>query len=201
MHRNRSTETNRRSFATRAISFADRQFGRLIWGRTFGEFGKKSEIGRPLFLSGRKSIFIQKSVKIWKMARLEAIGPEGQIKIGQGTIIQPFVHIGAAKLVEIGNNCLFASQVYISDHDHDWIDPDVPPALSKKLICAPVSIGDGVWLGERVVVLKGVSIGENSVVGAGSVVTKSLPSRCVAVGIPAKIVNSWNAKTGRWEKV
>ncbi len=58
----------------------------------------------------------------------------------------------------------------------------------NELVTAPISIENNVWIGEKATILKGVSIGENSVIGAGSVVTKSIPANCVAVGSPAKVI-------------
>lgn len=121
------------------------------------------------------------------------------LSIGDRTQIHPFVHIGATSGVEIGSDCLFASHVYITDHDHDWRDGSKPVSSSRVLLTAPVTIGDGVWLGERVCVLKGVTIGDGAIVGAGSVVTKDIPARCIAVGSPARVVKRWNDETREWE--
>lgn len=138
------------------------------------------------------------------MARLEALNAgakEPVIEIGSGTSIQPFVHLGAVLSIRIGRDCLFASHVYITDHDHDWRDGRTPARLQPNVIAAPVVIGDGVWLGERVCVLKGVTIGDGAIVGAGSVVTKDIPPRCIAVGSPARVVKRWNDETQEWEPV
>ncbi|MFI4855381.1 MAG: acyltransferase [Phycisphaerales bacterium JB065] len=143
-------------------------------------------------------------VHIWPMARLEALSAGAKdpvIEIGSGTSIQPFVHLGAVLSIRIGRDCLFASHVYITDHDHDWRDGRTPARLQPNVIAAPVVIGDGVWLGERVCVLKGVTIGDGAIVGAGSVVTKDIPARCIAVGSPARVVKRWNDETQEWESV
>lgn len=152
---------------------------------------------------GADQMAIGDAVHIWPMARLEAFGDgrEVLLKIGRGTSIQPFVHIGAAVGVSIGEDCLFASHVYITDHDHYSPDPHSPVRHSKSLVVAPVRIGNGVWLGERVCVLKGVTIGDGAIVGAASVVTKDIPPRCIAVGSPARVVKRWNDDTGAWERV
>ena len=112
----------------------------------------------------------------------------GVIEIGDGTSIHFDFHCGASNQVIIGKDVLIAGKVYISDHDHVFDHRELPPRLCRELISSPVIIEDGVWLGEGCVVLKGVSIGRRSVVGANAVVTKSVPEGCVVCGVPAKIV-------------
>ena len=74
----------------------------------------------------------------------------------------------------------------IYDCDFHEINPESRNASVGQIL--PVSIGDNVWLGSRIMVLKGVSIGSHSVIAAGSIVTQSIPSRCIAAGIPAKVI-------------
>lgn len=201
----KNSENSARKFRPlhkRGVSFLKRKLAYLFWGRKFGEFGSKSYIEKPLFLTGQQAIEINSDVMIWRFARIEAIDPipgKINIRIGKGTKIHPFVHIGACEYVQIGEDCLFASNVYITDHDHDWSDPNIPPAKNQNLISDPVIIGNGVWLGERVSILKGVTIGDSTVVGAGSIVTQDLPARCVAVGAPARIKKVWNDTIEQWE--
>ena len=81
---------------------------------------------------------------------------------------------------------MFAGNVYLTDADwHDRNHRVFPPGPS-----APVTLGDNVWLAEGVIVLKGVTIGDNTIVGAGSVVTRSLPANAVAAGNPATIIGA-----------
>ncbi|RYZ52293.1 MAG: acyltransferase [Sphingobacteriales bacterium] len=108
------------------------------------------------------------------------------IRIGNNNQFSNNISIIAASEVVLGNGCLVGDQVSIYDCDFHEVDPvnrtrSVGPVL-------PVVIGNNVWLGSRVMVLKGVSIGDNTVVGAMSLVTKSLPANCVAAGVPAKVV-------------
>ncbi len=113
---------------------------------------------------------------------------EAEIRIGDFCLIAPGVRISAAKSIHIGNNCMFAANVIISDSDWHGIYNRIRPFRCTK----PVVIGNNVWLGERVIVTKGVSIGDNSVVGAGAIVTKDIPANCVAAGNPAQVVKSIN---------
>ena len=130
-----------------------------------------------------------------------------RIVIKDNVELNDFVHIGAANYVEIGNNVLMASKVYISDHNHGFYsgdeqsDPEMPP--SRRLLDAhrKVIIGDNVWLGEFVSVLPGVTIGKGSIIGANSVVSRDIPPYSIAVGTPARVVKQYDPVGKRWESV
>lgn len=90
--------------------------------------------------------------------------------------------VGAAECVVIGDDVLCGSNVTITDTDWHGIKPDERRKAGRT---APVLIKNNVWLGLNVVVLKGVTIGENSIISAGSVVNKSIPPNVIAGGMPA----------------
>ena len=121
--------------------------------------------------------------------------------------INDFVHINAVDCVKIGNNVLIASKVFITDLAHGSYrgdDNDSSPeeiVINRKLSSKSVEIGDNVWIGELVSILPGVQIGKNCIIGANSVVTKSIPDNCIAVGNPAKIIKKYNFETKHWEKI
>jgi acetyltransferase-like isoleucine patch superfamily enzyme len=115
---------------------------------------------------------------------------DAEIVIGDYCLISPGVRISAAKSIRIGDNSMLAANVIISDSDWHGIYNRVRPFRCTK----PVIIKNNVWLGERVIVTKGVTIGENSVIGAGSVVTKNIPANSVAAGNPARIIKTINPK-------
>lgn len=151
----------------------------------------------PFYLQGGKFITIGKSFSCDHRLRLDAfeefLGDKfiPEIIIGDNVCIQKDCHIGAINKIIIGNNVLLASKVYISDHSHGEVTKDalvVPPAQRKLFSKGPIVIEDNVWLGEGVVVLPNVTIGENSIVGANSVVTKSIPRNSVVAGNPARII-------------
>jgi len=128
---------------------------------------------------------------------LQAIG-EGRLVIGDNVNVSDWVHIGALSSVTIGNGCLMGSKVLITDHSHGStadialsapLRPDARALQSK----GPVVLEDNVWLGDAVIVLPGVRIGQNAIVGANSVVTQDIPGNTVWAGVPA--VQIWPRST------
>jgi len=191
----------RRSLGEKVLGRIAASLRRRRWRRRLAAFGPGSDIEPPAHVLGGGAIRIAEGVRIWRHARIEALNPapgEIRLAIGAGTVIQPHVHIGAVRDVTIGAEVLMASHVYITDHDHDFSDPDDPVLSNGKLLVEPVRIGDRAWLGERVMVLKGVTVGEGSVIGAGSIVTKSVPPFSVAVGAPARVVRRYDRERGEW---
>ncbi len=109
-----------------------------------------------------------------------------KIRIGASTYINRNTFLDATESITIGKECAIGPGCYITDHDHGQ-DLSLSP-LAQPMFSKPTRIGDRVWLGANVTVLKGVTIGENTTVGAGSVVTKDLPAGAIAVGVPAKVI-------------
>ena len=107
----------------------------------------------------------------------------GRIEIGNHTFINYGSSIAARASVKIGSHCHLGHYLFVMDNDqHDVVRHwELPPS-------EPVIIGDNVWIGSKVVILPGVRIGNNAVVGAGSIVTKDIPPRCVAAGNPARVI-------------
>jgi len=115
---------------------------------------------------------------------IEIVSHEGaRVSIGDHTFINYGSSISAHELVKIGRHCLLGHYTLILDHNEHGVDKRSAIAPSS-----PVTIEDHVWIGSRVIILPGVSIGHHSVVGAGSVVTKDIPANCLAVGNPARVV-------------
>ena len=113
----------------------------------------------------------------------------GKLSIGANSFLNSHTRIVCHEEIEIGANCLFGPFSSVLDHNHtvDFIDGQLK---REQLETAPIRIGNNVWIGEKAIVLMGVSIGDNSVIGAGSVVTKTIPANSVAVGVPARVVRS-----------
>ena len=164
-----------------------------FYGPFLGHLGRGSRLERVSLLTNPDCLFVGNNVGIAHGARIEAFLNhrehlyEPSITIGDGSSIQPYAHIAAAAKMVIGRYVLMGSRVFITDHDHEFLDPDIPVG-EQALVVAPVQIEDFVWLGENVVVLKGVTIGHHAVVGANSVVTHDLPPFAVAAGSPARVL-------------
>jgi acetyltransferase-like isoleucine patch superfamily enzyme len=110
------------------------------------------------------------------------------ITIGERNFFNNNISIGAAEKVVIGSDCLFGGMVSISDCDFHDLRPKM--RHSSQGLKGPVVIEDNVWIGFGTVILKGVTIGTNSVVGAMSLVTKSIPANCISAGNPARVIRT-----------
>jgi acetyltransferase-like isoleucine patch superfamily enzyme len=112
----------------------------------------------------------------------------GRIRIGDYCLIGPGVRIGSAHEIIIGDNCMMAHGAYLTDSD--WHDVYNRITIGKT---APIKIENNVWVGDSAIVCKGVTVGENSIIGAGAVVVNSVPPNCIAAGNPAKVVKQLDA--------
>ncbi|KRD63892.1 acetyltransferase [Flavobacterium sp. Root935] len=179
----------------------------LIYTKLF--FRNAKLIRLPFDIRNKGFIEFGKGLTTGFGCRVEAY-PETKNKvlfIGDNVQMNDYVHITAMKNVTIGNNVLMASKIYISDCSHGSYSgdnndshPDLTP-VERSLFSKPVSIEDNVWLGEFVSVLPGVTIGKGTIVGANSVVSKSLPNYVIAVGSPAKPIKKFNFEINKWEKI
>ena len=124
---------------------------------------------------------------------LQARG-RARIRIGRGTAMSNNISLVAMDSIDIGEKCLIGDLVTIMDSDFHRVDPAERWQGSDP--AAGVRIGNNVWLGSRVIVLKGVMIGDNTVVAAGAVVVRSLPANVVAAGVPAKVIRELAGRSG-----
>jgi acetyltransferase-like isoleucine patch superfamily enzyme len=113
---------------------------------------------------------------------------EGRIRIGSGTFLNIAVMVASVELVEIGDHCMFANGCFVTDGSHRFDDPHKPVPWQGFDSKGPTRVGDNVWCGAHVVITSGVTIGERCVIGANSVVTRDLPPRSIAAGVPAKVL-------------
>ena len=177
---------------------------RLVYCRSFKQFGKKSLIVCPLHVNGIENISIGSNVYINNKAWLAAVplskSNNCELYIGHGSRIGNFNHIYSTKSIIIGNDVLTADKVYISDNLHGYEDINTPIHKQEIKQIGTVKIGDGSWLGENVCVI-GANIGVNSVIGANSVVTKDIPDYSIAVGSPAKIIKKFCFEKNEWVNI
>lgn len=119
--------------------------------------------------------------------------PGPSIILGERVFVGTGVEFNCYSRIEIGNDTLIAAGTRMIDHDHGM----APESLiaRQEQVAAPIRIGNGVWIGANVVILKGVCIGDGAVVGAGAVVTRSIPAGSVWGGIPARPIGSGSRGT------
>jgi acetyltransferase-like isoleucine patch superfamily enzyme len=180
-----------------------------IYTRVF--FPDARLIRLPFDIRNRKNITIGKNFTSGFGCRIEAFPMKSKditcISIGNDVQINDYVHIAAAESIKIGNNVLMASKIFITDISHGSYGVngvhDSPTTIPKErsLTVKPVEIGDNVWIGEFVSILPGVTIGKGSVIGTMSVVSKSIPPNCIAVGSPAKVIKQYDFESKMWVKV
>ena len=123
---------------------------------------------------------------------------DSKIIIGSNVTATERLQIAACIEVSVGDDVMFASNIHINDAMHGFEDANVPYKYQNLFRIAPIRIDSGCWIGQNVVILPGVKIGKNSIIGANSVVTRSIPARCIAVGSPARVIRQWDAKTSKW---
>lgn len=172
-----------------------------LWIQNFlGEVGEKCHFGYPLHLEGGGSQRIRIGAKTgigshsvlgsWvRYGKDEQYEPE--IIIGNDCNIGEFCHITAINKITIGDGLLTGRFVYIGDNAHgglSWEEADTPPASRHLASKGEVKIGRNVWIGDKVSIFGGVTIGDNVIIGAGSIVTHDVPSNCMAAGMPAKVI-------------
>lgn len=165
--------------------------------KRFKEVGKNFNIKKDFCFYNPQYIEIGIGFHASERFRMEAIDVfvdqffSPSIKIGNNVVFNTDIHIGCVNSIHIGNNCLFASRIFITDHQHGESELQINDVIrmNRPLISkGPVVIEDNVWIGEGVVILPKVTIGKNSIIGANSVVNKDVPPNCVVAGNPARII-------------
>ena len=151
--------------------YADVELKRNILQKLFGKIGENVHLDIDFHCEYGKHIFV-----------------------GNQVVINMNCTFVDNNIIEIGNNVLIASnvQLYTATHStkvHERImnDEEIKTGICKTY-ALPIKICDGAWIGGGSIVLPGVTIGKNSVIGAGSVVTRSIPDNCVAVGNPCRVI-------------
>jgi acetyltransferase-like isoleucine patch superfamily enzyme len=170
----------------------------------FGEgfYCETAQIFRHLRNKKPDAVMIGKHVSCYAGCSF-ALGENGRCTIGDFTLLNGAL-IMAEEKIDIGSHCLVSWNVGIADSDFHPLEPAqrmidaqaLAPFFNDRpsrprLETAPVKISDNVWIGMNAVILKGVTIGENSVVAAGSVVTKDVPANTVVAGNPAVAVKTF----------
>lgn len=165
--------------------------------KKFHHFGNHSHIRLDSMVVGWHYIGIGDYFSVGRDLQLGALDNYENIKytpsiiIGDKVTLSNRIQISCIDRIEIGDGCLFGNDVYVSDNSHGEISADVlniPPYERELTSKGPVIIGKNVWIGRCTTVLSGVTIGDNAIIGANSVVNTDIPANCVAVGCPAKVI-------------
>jgi acetyltransferase-like isoleucine patch superfamily enzyme len=117
---------------------------------------------------------------------------EGEVSIGAKTVMGQECTISAYKHVSIGRECIIADRVMLIDFDHGVVEVERPIRL-QGIYKRDVRVGSNVWMGYGACVLRGVSVGDNSIVGTNAVVTKDVPENAVVGGVPARVLRMRDA--------
>jgi len=167
-------------YAKRFLAHQFEYFGR---GIVFMKPQHVEVFGGPVYLGDYSTIIATPDRKV-RFAVWPVWLGKGKIEIGKCCLICPGTRIMSATSITMGDGCMTAQNVSISDADwHDIYDRSMPIGKTQA-----VTIGNNVWLGDSVIVNKGVTIGDNAVIGAGSIVVKDIPANAIAVGNPATVI-------------
>ena len=162
---------------------------RMLYGKRVS-FGKNILINHKFKLKGRGKLVVGDSCNLWaheESNKFFLYGNGAEIKIGEGSQLNGAT-IHCLEKVRLGSNCLIGSAIIMDTDFHEFHDPS--HILYGNPKSKPVTVGNGVWLCGQCVLLKGSSVGNNSVVGFRAVVTKNFPSDVVIAGNPARVVKS-----------
>jgi acetyltransferase-like isoleucine patch superfamily enzyme len=183
-----------------------RLFWRYLWRRLLTPAGRRWRSDGPFFLGRGLELKIEPRGEI-RFGRFVWIGDgtkirchEGVVEIGDKTVMGQECTISAYQRVRIGNECVIADRAMFIDFDHGMVEVERPIRL-QGIYKRDVEVGNNVWIGYGACILRGVSVGDNSVIGTNSVVTKDVPANAVVGGIPARIIRMREAPQDlRWER-
>lgn len=185
------------NFLNGKIQAAKTYFHTGYCSRRFLAIGSDCQISPSCTLMGEQYISLGDNVIISQWCRVTAYDRyhsqhfSPHIHIGNHSHIGSYSHITAINSIHIGDGVLTGKKVLITDNTHGLSTLEIMkirPTERDLASKGPVTIGNNVWLGEHVIILPNVTIGDGAIIGAGSVVTHDIPAYCVAIGSPAKVI-------------
>jgi len=142
--------------------------------------------GRPALLNEGRIVIHDRVQLVSTMARLELVATGGVLlEIGERSLVNFGGSIVASELVRIGPRCLIGPYVMMLDNDFHRIEPE---RRLERPPSKPIVVEENVWIGARVILMSGVTVGRDSCIGAGSVVTADVPPRTFVAGVPARVI-------------
>jgi len=184
------------------------RYGRLLWRylwrRILTRAGRRWQTSGMLFLGRRLELQIGRGGTI-RFGHFVWIGDgskirchEGVVEIGDKTVMGQECTISAYRRVRIGEQCVIADRAMFIDFDHGVVEVERPIRV-QGIYKRDVEVGSNVWVGYGACILRGVRIGDNSIIGTNAVVTKDVPANAVVAGIPARVIRMREAPQGlRW---
>lgn len=172
-----------------------------LWRKGYKGFilGKRGRINRLNYFSIGTNTTIGYDYRMIFIDRYHGGEYNPSLTIGKNVSIANRFTALVSDKIRIENDVLIASDVVIISHNHG-LNPELSSSYANiPLTTAPVTIQRGCWIGEKVVVLPGVTLGERTIVAAGAVVTKSIPAYSMVAGVPAKIIKQYSFETHQWE--
>jgi acetyltransferase-like isoleucine patch superfamily enzyme len=144
-------------------------------------------LGRGLELQVAPGASIEFGRFVWLGDGTKVRCHEGRVEIGAKTVLGQECTISAYKHVRIGEQCVIADRAMFIDFDHGVVEVE-RPIRTQGIYTRDVEVGSNVWIGYGACILRGVTVGDNAIVGTNSVVTKDVPANAVVAGIPAKVI-------------
>lgn len=183
-----------------------RLFWRYLWRRLLTPAGRRWRSDGPFFLGRGLELKIEPRAEV-RFGRFVWIGDgskirchEGAVEIGAKTVMGQECTISAYQRVRIGEQCVIADRAMFIDFDHGIVEVERPIRL-QGIYKRDVEVGNNVWIGYGACILRGVSVGDNSVIGTNAVVTKDVPANAVVGGIPARIIRMRESPADlRWDR-
>ncbi len=179
------------------------KFFRNIYARLFFAY-RGYYLRKPFLVRNCNFIKINGRGSISQGARIEFYankeGTNPSLTLGNNVVIMYNCTMLISSNLKIDDNAMIASNVLITTENHG-MNPLLGNYIEQDLVSADVKIGKNVRIGEKCVILPGVSIGDNSIIGSGSVVTKNIPANCLACGTPARVIKVFDLSKGIWIKV
>jgi acetyltransferase-like isoleucine patch superfamily enzyme len=144
-------------------------------------------IGPHVVLEVGKEARVELGRWSWVGHRTKIRCHEGVVSIGAKTVMGQECTISAFQHIKIGRECVIADRVMFIDFDHGVVEVERPIRL-QGIYKRDVNVGNNVWIGYGACILRGVTIGDNAIIGTNSVVTKDVPANAVVAGLPAKVI-------------
>lgn len=178
------------------------RYARLLWRYTWRRFltpaGWRWKTDGPVFFGKNLQIQISKRAEV-RFGRFCWIGDgtkirshEGVVEIGPKTVFGQECTISSYKEIRIGEQCVIADRAMFIDFDHGVVEVE-RPIREQGIYTRELEVGSNVWIGYGACFLRGVRVGDNSIIGTNSVVTKDVPANAVVGGVPARLIRMRDA--------